>query len=226
MNGRNIILIVIFFFSASADFCYSQTNDAALWTNIYLEKKINKKFNSHLNLLSRFTENYSQVGYAYADIGLTYKLFKFLNTTFDYVYIKKRRLDGFYSTANQFYFNLLFKYNIRRVRLSYRSMIQTQFKDFTTGGRNDVVTFIFRNKFTIRYQLNKYFTPYISQEFYYQFNNKSENYFYRSRSFIGVFYTFSQNSNLEFYYVFQKGMNVKMPETVYALGIGFSHLFQ
>jgi hypothetical protein len=204
----------------------AQNNDAALWTNIYLEKKMTKKFNSHLNLLSRFTENYSQLGYAYADLGVTYKVAKFMNVTFDYVYIKKRKLDGFYSTRNQFYFNLLFKYNIRRCRISYRTMIQTQYKDITTGGKNDVLTYIFRNKITARYEISKYFTPYIAHEFYYQFNRNSENYFYRSRSFIGVFYTFSKNSNIELYYVFQKGFNVKSPENVYALGIGYSHLFK
>ena len=220
------ILILYIFCLFSPLISKAQNNDAALWTNVYLEKKLTKRYNVHLNLLSRFTENYSQLGLAYADVGFTYKLKKYINVNMDYVLLQSRRLDGTYKTRHQYYINMVFKKDLGRWRLSYRIMFQNQYTDLLYSEKGRIPYYIFRNKFTLRYTLNKYLTPYIAQEFYYHFKDGSNNGFYRSRSFVGVFYSLTKRSTLELFYAFQKGFNVYNPQNVFALGIGFSHLFK
>jgi hypothetical protein len=223
---RTGILILYIFCLFSSLTSKAQNNDAALWTNVYLEKKLTKKYNVHLNMLARFNENYSQLGLAYADFGFTCKLKKYLNVNVDYVNLQLRGLDGTYKTRHQYYISLVFKKDLGRFRLSYRTMLQNQYTELLDSRTGKIPFYIFRNKFTIKYTLNKYFTPYIAQEFYYHFNQGTYNGFFRSRSFIGVFYTLTKRSTLEFFYAIQKGFNVYDPQNVFALGIGFSHLFK
>ena len=125
------VLMIFFLYDTKAQL---PQEDAALWTNMYLEKKIVKRFNVHLNQQVRFNNNISRFHFAYADVGLTYKVAKFMNATMDYVYIERHHISNkhnseYFSTRHQFYFNLTFKYDINKFRLNYRTMVQAQIKD-------------------------------------------------------------------------------------------------
>jgi hypothetical protein len=203
---------------------FSQTQDFALWPNIYLQESLTKRLNVHLNQQTRFNENVSQLGYIYADMGFGYRLNKFMLVNLDYVFARKRNTDNFFHTMHQYYMSLVMKKNFRRYRLTYRVMLQEQnHQVFSSINGRDLQSYL-RNKLTLRYELNKYFTPYIATELYYHFNTKStNNNFNRVRYLAGIFYHLRKNSDIELYYLIQQGLNEINPQRDYVIGIGFSN---
>lgn len=211
--------------------CYSQENDAQLWTNIYLEKKVFRHFYIHLNQETRYTENISRLGFAYGDAGITYKLTEYLNSTLDYVFIEKYYIDhqaltNYYSTRHQFYFNFTFKYDFGPLSVHLREQIQNQVQDIYSSDNGYLPFYYFRNKITFKYHMNKRWQPYIAEEMYFQLSNPEGNEFDRSRTFAGFFYHLTRVDELEAYYLLQKQFHVNNPHTDYIMGIGYAHFFK
>jgi hypothetical protein len=108
--------------------------------------------------------------------------------------------------------------------LTYRGMLQGQVKDVYSSNKGVFPQYYFRNKLTLRYNINKYFTPYIASELYYNFNTKGHNGFSRSRYFVGLFYNLGSKSAIEIYYLIQQPLRMQAnTPLVLVLGIGFSN---
>ncbi len=201
-------------------------DDAAVWINIYLEKKINKNWDIHLNQQNRFNENVKNYGMGYADFGLTYSFNKNVKILGDYVFVQRRVLDGTYSTRHQFYTALVLKKELRKWSFIYRNMLQIQVKDVYTSEDGAVPEYYERNKLTIKYKMNKYFTFYTAEELYlpfYQVRNKGLD---RSRTFVGFFYNLSKHTNIELYMLYQHQLNAfNATNRDYIYGLGFSQEF-
>ncbi len=178
-------------------------NDAQLWLNLYLEKKISKKFALHLNQQDRWTQNVSQFELAYADIGITYKVTKNVKVLGDYVMALKKKDNGIYSKRHQYYVALVVKKDFLKWRFMYRNMLQLQ--NFDPYTRNDgYIQYIYdRHKVSIKYFATKRFEFYVAEELYLPLNNPQLKTFERSRSFTGMFYNISKYQQLEFYFAFQ-----------------------
>jgi hypothetical protein len=228
MNDKGILsFLLILIFATSL---LAQNKDFQVWPNIYLETKITKRMNAHINQQTRFGNNASQFQLAYADMGVGYRITKFMLVNLDYVFIRRREYvdkhedQQIIGTRHQFYTSVVMKKNIHRYRVTYRGMLQGQFKDAYSSQRGVFPQYYFRNKLSLRYTLNKYFTPYIASELYYNFNTKGHNGFNRERYFVGVFYNLGSKSAIELYYLIQQPlrMQTNMP-LVFVLGIGFSN---
>ena len=198
---RNITLLFLFFhLFASAQRYY---NDAQLWFNLYLEKKVTKKFLVHLNQQDRWTNNVSQYELGYADVGITYKFTKNIKILADYVFTEKKRNIGSFSTRHQYYIALVFKKDVGFWRFSYRNMFQFQYNDPYTTKDGFNAYYYDRNKFTIKYFATKRFDFYVAEELYIPLNNQQLKGLDRSRSFIGMFYNTTKYQQLEFYFMIQ-----------------------
>jgi hypothetical protein len=192
-------------------FVFGQTyRDAQLWFNLYLEKKISKKVAVHLNQQDRWTYNITRFNLAYADVGLTFKLTKNIKILTDYVFAQKRRnfssenmWPASFRTVHQFYAALILKKDIHRWRFMYRNMFQVQYVDPYTSAKGYIPLMYDRNKFTLKYEWNKYFIPYIAQELYFPLNIPSVKGVSRSRTFVGLFYNVTKRQQLELYFMFQ-----------------------
>ncbi len=227
LTGSFLFLFIILSFQQVK----AQQNDAGLWANIYLEKKLVKHLNAHLNQQYRWNNNISTYHLGYADMGLTYKVAKFMNATLDYVFMERRYISNkynseYFSARHQFYFDLTFKYDINNLKIHYRSMVQAQIKDVYSSEAGKVPSYYFRNKLTLQYNLSRRLKPYLACEIYYNFLHPSGNEFDRTRYFGGIFYALSLQNELEFYYLIQRNYNVKDPTNDYVIGLGFSHIFK
>jgi hypothetical protein len=200
MKGIFVLIFVISFRFISAQRFY---NDAQLWFNLYLEKKISKKFAIHLNQQDRWTNNISWFDLGYADVGVTYKITKNIKVLADYVFAQKKRNIGGFQSYHQYYIALILKKDFHRLRFSYRNMFQLQYYDPYTSYEGFVQYFYDRNKFTIKYFASKRFEFYLADELYLPLNNPQVRGFQRSRSFAGLFYNVKKDQQLEFYFMFQ-----------------------
>ncbi len=200
---KYIIISINLFFGAS---CLAQIysyNDAQLWFNLYLEKKVSDKFTLHLNQQDRWTNNVSQFNFAYADAGITFKVTKYMKIMADYVFTQKRRPDESFSNIHQCYLAVNLKKDFRRWRFNYRNMVQFQFNNPYTSYYGDIPFYYDRNKFIIKYELNKRYSFYAAEELYIPLNSPQIKGIDRTRTFVGLFYTMFRNQQLELYFMYQ-----------------------
>ena len=198
--------IFVFMFLLFNTWCFAQSaylNDAQLWYNIYVEKKVSKKILLHINQQTRFTNNVSQFQLGYADVGVTYRFTRNFKILMDYVFTQARRNQPYIATFHQFYIAPQFKKDIGRWRFMYRNMFQVQYNNPFTSANGSTPYFYDRNKFTVKYEFNKRFTGYIAEELYIPLNNPQVKGIDRSRSFVGVFYKTFKHQQLEFYFLYQ-----------------------
>jgi len=175
----NFIIAFILFFpiwSIKAD--SPILKDAGLWQNLYIEKKIFSKTTAHLNEQSRFDRNITHFNYIYLDGGITYKPFRWLHLSLDYVPIFKN-LETYISVRHQYYVDAVLVYKWRQFAFYNRCMWQEQFTDVNSSETGRVPYWLYRDKITVKYEWYNY-TPYFAYESYYRFLNPSGNNFVRN----------------------------------------------
>lgn len=209
----------------------SQVNDAGLWENIYLEKKITTKWKIHLNQQNRVNQNISRFYYAYGDFGVTYKWNKHISTMCDYVLIERRLLNDSWSLRHQWYAAIILKQKMGLFTVSDRIMGQIQYSDFHTSKHGRIADHHLRNKTTLKYNNISRYTYYVAFEMYYKLDQYYKNdlsqgrQLDRLRYFIGTFYELNKKSELELYYLYENNFNMYNPPKNFVIGIGYAHYF-
>lgn len=195
--------------------------DAAIWTNFYMEKKLVKKIVLHNNMQVRYNNNMSRIDYWFNDFGITYSPVKKIKFAADYVYSIKN-LPEYFSKRHQFYVDAIFIQPLyRTLRFSYRCRLQSTYRDIGTSEKWDIPASDWRNKLTLKFSYFR-FSPYISFEPLYNFQNaKGNDGFKRNRYYAGCFYKLNRNNKVELYYMIQQYYNINRPRKDYVIGIGY-----
>jgi hypothetical protein len=226
--NRNLIkfISVVIFFGGISD-TFAQYNDAQLWENFSISKKLTRNSNLHFNHEGRFTNNMSLFYYLYGDIGITRSINKYFKIELDYVLVWKQT-NTRESWRHQWYTALIFKHKLfKRLEFGDRFMYQQQYQDFYSSDAGRYPQDYLRNKLMLFYNFKTYpyykFSPYISTETYYHLDNNDKYgpQFDRNRYFAGVFYNFNKKNALELYYMIEKHFNINNPPTNYVCGIGY-----
>ena len=188
---------------------YSQEydDDAQLWLNLNLEKKLNDQFDVHFSHSSRISNNFSQYGLGYGDIGVSYARNKNIKVSLDYVLREKLNPDGSYSTRHRAYLAVLLKKEIKQFTFSFRYRLQTELKDVLTSEDGMVPKYYDRYKGSIKYELNKRYAVYVSEELYYPWYQAKNKGFDRSRSALGLIYKISKKKSLEGNFTYRHELN-------------------
>ena len=231
------ILILFFVLGYLGGRAQEYYDDAQLWFNLYLEKKVTKRFLVHLNQQDRWVQNVSRFGLAYWDAGATYRFTENVKVLGDYVFAQKRRNRGDYKTRHQLYLAVVLKKDLGRWRFSYRNMLQVQLNSPFTDDMGYIPHYVDRNKFIIRYEATKRLSFYTAEELNVPLVNWQPKPLSRSRTFLGMFIDVTRHQQLEFYFMFQaqlqKGnyyeQQKKYPDNMlshtYVYGIGYGIYF-
>lgn len=181
----------------------SYYDDAQLWFNLYLEKKINKHFQVHLNQQDRWSQNMSWFKLGYADLGVTWKFNSHVKVLFDYVLAEKRKNTGMFNSVHQFYTAVILSEDVRRWKFSYRNMLQAQYNSPYTSKDGMIPFYHDRNKFVARYEATERFWFYTAEELYLPLTVTWQKGFDRSRTFLGMFFNVTRAQQFELYFMFQ-----------------------
>ena len=225
MNKIFYQLLFVCLFYLKIPVAFSQVKDAGLWSSVNLEKKITQKLTAGLSEELRFNENITELGTAFTEIGVDYKFYKFVSLGISYRFIQKRRVDDFYSTRHRYNIDLSLKYKIKKISVSLRERFQTQYADVNTSEDGKIAERYLRNKLTLKYDLDKKYTPYISCELFYQLSNPEGNEFDNIRYAAGFNYEFNKKMSVDLFYLINKEFHVNDPWTEYISGIGFNYSF-
>ncbi|MBA4241693.1 MAG: hypothetical protein C0448_13285 [Sphingobacteriaceae bacterium] len=224
------IFLVILFFCCS---CLSPVSaqirqDAGMWATLTIQHPLNKKTNLVIDEEFRLKENYQRINLFYTNIGIDYKLYKFLKISPTYRIVQKKRLDGNYSYRHRLMLDVTVKKKMEKITLSERVRYQIEVQDFYTSKKGKFPEQYLRLKTDLKYDLKKKITPYYSVEFRYQIRNPRgdgpvyDNGFHRVRNVLGVEYEIDKKNSINLYYLFQTEFNISTPERLYILGIAYA----
>lgn len=219
---RYYFLNLFLFLLCSAN--YAQRNDAALWADIVLEKRIVPKLTVHFKEAIRVGQNVTQLNYSYSDIGLTFKINKNIQTSLDYRFIRKLQVENYISLRHRVYFTLELKKKLKPFTLNARFIFQSQLEDVYSREKGKIPDYYERTKLTVKYDLNR-FTPYLATELYINIIRWEQLLPNRYRLFAGFNYELNKMNGLEIYYLFERQFNQKNPLTNYVVGISYTHQF-
>jgi predicted porin len=201
-------------------------DDAVFWGNIYLEKKLNKNLDLHLNHQSRFHDNMTMYKRASFDLGVTYHINKNIRVLFDYVYMLRRNNELLFGNRHRLYAAVILRKKFGKWTVAYRNRVQGQVNDFYSSADGQVPVFYERNKLTVKYDLNKRIGFYVSEELYLPFYQAQNKGFDRSRSFIGTSYSLTKHNEIEVYFGYQHELNAfKVTRRLFIYGVGYAYEF-
>jgi len=218
MNKNRLFLLLFVFLAFTS---YAQVNDAGLWANISLEKKITQKLSAQLTQSFRLNENYTELGTSFTDLSVDYKLPKKITISLAYRFSQKRRIDDFYSQRHRYNIDIGYKLKVKKMSVIFRERYQSRYRDLNKREKGNIPKNYFRSKITLRYNLNKKYTPFVSAELFYEIGEYVDNLRFKA----GFDYDFNKFHSINIYYMIDKEMNVKNPWTSYITGIGYKYNF-
>lgn len=211
MNKLFIFILLLVPFLAKTQV----VSDAKLWTGISISKKVND-FEFSFSEDLRFDENMSHIDKVFSELGADYKIVKGFYAGVNYRFSKDNDYESRnYNIRHRFDLSLTYKRKYEKFRFSFRTKFQT--KSATPEENSPTYS---RNKFAVKYKLKNDFTPFISYEFYYQFNE--EKIINRTRISLGSAYKINKHNALKFFYLYENRFNVKTLKHNHIYGISYS----
>lgn len=206
-NFFKYIFVLTLTFVLSKSYAQEYDDDAQLWLNLNLEKELNDEFGIHFSHSSRINNNMSDYGLGYGDIGVSYARNKNIKVMLDYVLRQRRNLDGSYSTRHRAYFAVIVKKEIKQFTFSYRYRFQGELRNVLTSENGTVPRYYDRHKVMVKYEINKRFEAFVSEELYYPWQQEKNKGFDRSRSAIGLIYKLSKRKSIEGNFTYRHELN-------------------
>jgi long-subunit fatty acid transport protein len=206
-------------------YCLAQEEDARLWLQASVEKKIIPKVSVELVFGLRRAENYSRTESYYTQLGFEYKLFKFLHAGVIYRHSDKREYKPNFHHRDRGGAWVQFRKKIYKgLSVDYRIFYQRQYTDMNRSEKGFIPSNYIRNKIKLQLDRKKRYKPYVSTELFYQIKyNKSE--FNRVRFSAGVAYELNKYHQVTPSYMIQKEINEPNPVTSYVIGLDYKYSF-
>ncbi len=202
------------------------SNDAGLWTTFNVSKKLQHNAFFFVTEEFRMKENFTRVNLFYTDLGFGIRPLKFLKVSFAYRMIEKFMDDNIFSFRHRLMLDISLKQKFGNFSLSYRQRIQAEERNIYSSAKGSIPEWYSRNKFELKYDMDKPITPYIAAEFRYQINDprnvESNHYWHRNRYFIGIDYKKNDRNSFGLFYLIQNEFNVSAPEDLYIVGLEYS----
>jgi len=218
---RFLVFIALLINLLSGSALNAQVKDAGLWTSVNFEAKLVKKVSLTISQELRFNENITELGAAFTDAGLSYKLNKHFEIAANYRFTQRRRNDNYYSFRQRFYGDVKYSRKLKPFDVSFRTRIQDQISDIGRASDGGVPEYYWRNKLSLKWDTKKAYSPYVSVELFSPLNYPRINAFDAMRTTAGVEYEISKHHKVDIYYMIQKVLNVSKPETDFILGLGY-----
>lgn len=222
---KTVALILIFLITGAVD-GFAQEQDLELWTSIEVEKRLNKKLRLTFEEQARFNENISGFFKFNSDIGISYRINKYVKIGANYRLEQKKQPENYYSTRHRFTSDLILRYEVARFLFSYRNRYQHKYVDLYSSEDGSIPRTYNRSRIQAEYNIRKNpLTPYISYEFYFKLNNFEYNEIDTHRYTVGFEYSLNKRNDLDLYFRILKHVNVNRPVTSNIIGISYCYSF-
>lgn len=182
-------------------------NDFRMVTGFSIEKKLSRSLSFSFLNNEIFNQNLNELGVAFADAGINYKLNRQFSFGVNYRFVKRKNIENFYDDRQMIYGDAAYSKYFSRFSFSIRSRLQVQYypKLFSSNYRTPQI--YNRNKISLRYKINYYLNPYVSVENFMNLNAAGKRMLTDIRYTAGCYYAFNNFFKTEFYYSIDNGLN-------------------
>jgi hypothetical protein len=231
MKRKKIFILIgclhfIFFYEGVGTAIAQNYPDAGSWNTFNVEYGINSRFTGLFAEECRVKENFSRLNLFYTNIGIEYKATKYFKAALIYRFIDKYQEDNSFSFRHRLMLDLTLKRKFGKFGLSYRQRLQAEEKDIYSSDDGRINEWYSRNKFAVKYDLDKPYKPYVSVELRYQVYNprkiESDQTWHRVRYVAGVDYKLNNKNTIGVYYLIQREWNVPDPQHQYIVGLEYT----
>jgi hypothetical protein len=216
------IAFILLSVSASAQYY----DDAGLWSTVSVEKRLKNNFSVFLTEEFRLRENFSKINLFYTEAGVEYRPYPFAKVSLTYRSIEKKIIDDTYSFRHRLMLDITFRKKLKDFTFAYRHRLQAEVRNIYSSANGDIPEWYSRNKISVKYDLHKKITPYVSCELRYQLsdprNIESDKTWHRARYAAGLDYEMNKKNAFGLYYLIQREWNVSVPENLYIVGLEYS----
>lgn len=206
-----IILILLPFITKS-----QVVSDARLWTAFSVTKKF-KDLELTLSEEYRRDENFTHTDKIFTEFGAEYEIdyLKGLSVFSNYRFSRENDYETInYDITHRIDFGLNYKYKLKKIQIDFKTKIQVE-----SALSNENNPFYSRNKLTLKYKLSKAYNPFLSYEFFYQFND--EKVINRTRLSSGLKYDINKKNAIKLFYTFENKFNTKNLQHNHIFGISY-----
>ena len=197
----------------------AQTDDSRIWNKLSVEKKLKRHYSLEVAAGIRIGQNYSRLETYYLDAGINYQLNKHWSCELHYRYSERRLKTDLFDTRNRGYFGVEYKTKWWDVVVAkFYVRYQRQYTNMFTSEEGFNASDYIRSRYTLKFDLNKKYTPYVSGELFYQMKYyKSE--FNRVRYEAGISYKINKHHSFDAFYMIQREFNEPNPAHSYIVGL-------
>lgn len=179
---------------------------------IHVEKKISSAWSATFMGAGTLTYDFQELGFAWADVGIKYRISRHLGVNLNYRPLLSRNLRNYYRLRQILYADIDFSWNRRRWSFGGTArMQQSGFTDFFESGRS--ARWYSRNKINVRYKVDYYWQPFAEAELFIPVNHPTRKRPDQWRFGIGVFYTINRNLKVELSEQIQQQIN-RAPQNI------------
>lgn len=192
--------------------------------SLNIEKKISPGFSVTTMLSGIWNYDFQELGFAYTDWGLKYKLNRNFGVNVNYRWIKRRNLDNFYDDRQQIYADLDFSKSknnwswggTMRLQGLYYSRLLDSYKE---------PRWYWRTRVNTKYKLNYYYQLSAEAEIFYAVNRNPNHLPNQWRCSFGITRTINRYMKLELYEQVQRQINVAAPDLNFLTALNISYRF-
>jgi hypothetical protein len=201
-------------------------NDFGIWGSASVKHKFSQKISATLEEQFRFNQNATAVAQYFTDAGVEYSLSKKLKVTLCYRFINNQK-ETYFSKRHRFYVDLSYKLKYSQLQFLLRTRLQEQQEDIHSSDFGYIPAWYSRNKLTVKFDLNKKYTPYLGVEAFYMIStpNVDGSFIDKMRYTAGFEYEFNRVHALDLFYLMQQDQNVNKRVTDFVAGIGYAYTF-
>lgn len=184
-------------------------NDAGSRLSVSAEKKFEKGFSLNGKVQARLAENFTLLNRVYFKIGIGYEITDFLNFGLSANLMQAR--SGYKPMEDNYRYAAFLTYKTKiteQLSFSDKVIYQVTNNYFINSDLLDTESnTVLRNRFTLKYKLNRRGEIYATDELLFQLIGKKEKYLGRNRIYFGYIYKLNNRLDLEPYFIAERSYN-------------------
>ncbi len=202
MMTKKLVFVLLLICTSSISF---SQDDFGIWYSITAEKKLVKNLGLDLDANVRTFNNASKIEEAFFDIGLSYKLNKYLSAAVSYRFTEFKENDDMFHPRHKWFADLRGKLPLGDFDLSARFRFQQRYKTYFEDENDKESKEVGRIKLKMSYNIPSFpVNPYISTELFFPMFSRLERVVEKNRFMAGIEYKISKKNSLELEYMFQR----------------------
>lgn len=201
--------------------------DMSVWLRSALKIDVGDKSRLSIEEEFRFFENASMMEQNHTEIGFGTDLASRLDGGVFYRFIYETDRDRGYSIGHRTWIQMEYQLIDQDVEVSLRSRMQNTFENVYSSENGTNPEWYSRNKLNMAYKPRKAdWIPQASAEFWYRVGFPEGNFVDKYRLSFGLEYRPSKNFRWEFFYLYQKQIQVSNPSIEHVAGMSFTYLIR